>query len=276
MLFFSDNGGPIYDAASNYPLRGGKFSEFEGGVRVAAFASGGLLPKSVRGTTHGGLGSVADVYTTLCGLAGIDAQDSFAEKAGLPAVDGVDLSEMLLSAQVSPREELPLAPLNSADLKKWDAYDAFINGSSQLPHWTGAWISTPARASAEEVDDHGWCKQWGKLANSTKPKVESEEECWQACRDNDGCMQAVFESAGPWGLQCFIGSLNMTVRPVQSRSCKASPCVDHCYAKYGFQDSPAPSPTPSPSPPPSPPPSPSPAPTPTPKRPTCWKEDFLQ
>jgi arylsulfatase I/J len=133
MLFMSDNGGPIYGAGSNYPLRGGKYSEFEGGVRVAAFASGGLLPKSIRGTAHGGLGSVADVYTTLCGLAGVDSQDIFAENAGLPAVDGVDLSEMLLSAKASPREELPLSPLKPADLKKWDKYDAYINGSTKKP-----------------------------------------------------------------------------------------------------------------------------------------------
>lgn len=35
MIFSSDNGGPVNieeNAANNYPLRGGKYSEFEGGV----------------------------------------------------------------------------------------------------------------------------------------------------------------------------------------------------------------------------------------------------
>ena len=52
MVVFSDNGGPIYTngppgdfnvqsgGANNFPLRGGKFSNTEGGIRVNAFASG--------------------------------------------------------------------------------------------------------------------------------------------------------------------------------------------------------------------------------------------
>jgi arylsulfatase A-like enzyme len=50
-VWSSDNGGPAYWAANNHPLRGTKGTDFQGGVRVAAFASGGLLPAAVRGTT---------------------------------------------------------------------------------------------------------------------------------------------------------------------------------------------------------------------------------
>ena len=42
VIFSSDNGGPA-DHANNWPLRGSKGSDFEGGVRVAAFLSGGWL-----------------------------------------------------------------------------------------------------------------------------------------------------------------------------------------------------------------------------------------
>ena len=77
----ADNGGPISGGANNYPLRGGKFTNFEGGIRVnggggvnlvlrgpsnmrrppAAFASGGALPAVVRGTTYAGLAAMPDL-----------------------------------------------------------------------------------------------------------------------------------------------------------------------------------------------------------------------
>lgn len=44
MIFSSDNGGPVHlpeNAASNWPLRGGKYGFFEGGIRVPAFVAGG-------------------------------------------------------------------------------------------------------------------------------------------------------------------------------------------------------------------------------------------
>ena len=60
MWFFADNGGPIYSAGNNYPLRGGKYSDFEGGIRVSAFVSGGLIPAAKRGLRSEGIGSVAE------------------------------------------------------------------------------------------------------------------------------------------------------------------------------------------------------------------------
>ena len=40
LLWSSDNGGPQYWLGNNYPLRGGKGTDFEGGVSTAAFISG--------------------------------------------------------------------------------------------------------------------------------------------------------------------------------------------------------------------------------------------
>ena len=41
-------------AANNCPLRGGKYSDFEGGVRVVSFVSGGLIPEKRRGISLNG------------------------------------------------------------------------------------------------------------------------------------------------------------------------------------------------------------------------------
>ena len=52
MVVSSDNGGPAFSdqqAASNFPLRGGKYTYFEGGLRTTAFVTGGVLPAAMRG-----------------------------------------------------------------------------------------------------------------------------------------------------------------------------------------------------------------------------------
>lgn len=87
-VFSTDNGGAVYDQVSNlkkntcllttsfqgraggnnYPLRGGKLTNFEGGIRVNAFVSGGYLPDHVRGTTYNGLVAAWDWYFPHSGL----------------------------------------------------------------------------------------------------------------------------------------------------------------------------------------------------------------
>mmetsp|Transcript_31566 Transcript_31566/g.75636 ORF Transcript_31566/g.75636 Transcript_31566/m.75636 type:complete len:642 (+) Transcript_31566:51-1976(+) len=99
LIFASDNGGPIYEPGSsnNYPLKGGKYNDFEGGVRTNAFVSGGRVPIEKRGTVHKGVVSIADWYGTLCGLAGVEQEDQKAQEAnvvlramGLPELMPVD------------------------------------------------------------------------------------------------------------------------------------------------------------------------------------------
>jgi arylsulfatase I/J len=59
----ADNGGPL-GSANNWPLKGGKHSNWQGGVRVNAFLSGGALPSAVRGTVSNELFAVWDWYAT--------------------------------------------------------------------------------------------------------------------------------------------------------------------------------------------------------------------
>jgi arylsulfatase B len=62
IVVVSDNGGPIANTAgaSNFPLRGGKYGNFQGGVRANAFLSGGYIPVGRRGITKHGLTAMED------------------------------------------------------------------------------------------------------------------------------------------------------------------------------------------------------------------------
>lgn len=100
VVFTTDNGGPIYEpgAANNYPLRGGKYTDFEGGIRTNTFISGGFVPKDRRGSVYNHVVSIADWYYMFSELAGVDPTDHKAEEANvwlkskgltlLPPIDG--------------------------------------------------------------------------------------------------------------------------------------------------------------------------------------------
>ena len=40
---------------NNFPLTGGKYNNWEGGIRMNSFASGGFIAPSARGTKYEGL-----------------------------------------------------------------------------------------------------------------------------------------------------------------------------------------------------------------------------
>ena len=64
LIFVSDNGGPL-DHTTNSPLRGGKHTFFEGGVRVMSFISGPAVPPARRGTRWTGMAHSSDWYVTV-------------------------------------------------------------------------------------------------------------------------------------------------------------------------------------------------------------------
>jgi arylsulfatase B len=125
LLFFSDNGGPVYNpgSASNYPQRGGKYNDFEGGVRVNAFLAGGKIPSSKRGSINGNLMHAADVYGMFLRIAHFGfgdvsdedfsqlIKDGDAAGAGLPPVDSIDVWPVIGGNGGNPkRTEIHLSP----------------------------------------------------------------------------------------------------------------------------------------------------------------------
>eukprot|EP00494_Astrolonche_serrata_P030821 UN31089 len=101
VVFVSDNGGPVYTpgSANNHPLRGGKYSDWEGGVRVNAFVTGGHIPSAQRGKKLSNYVHVSDWYTTLSTMAGVDPTDTLSKNYNLPPVDGKDIWPNLSGSQ---------------------------------------------------------------------------------------------------------------------------------------------------------------------------------
>jgi len=127
----TDNGGmttfkpvtPPASAASNWPLRGGKTTLFEGGVRGISFVAGGFLPTSASGRVVHGLLQHVDVPVTLAALG----------NATLAGVDGLDVWDVVAKGSDSPRLEIPLnVDPGSCHAANGSTFDALILGRWKL------------------------------------------------------------------------------------------------------------------------------------------------
>ena len=100
IVFSSDNGGTNPGKLSdNGPLRGGKYTVYEGGVRVAAFATwpGKIKPgSSIQAPIH-----ICDWYPTLVNLTGAPEEQKL-------AVDGMDILPLLTGEGSAPEREIIL------------------------------------------------------------------------------------------------------------------------------------------------------------------------
>ena len=129
IAFASDNGACPAEGGSNWPLRGNKFSNFEGGVRVPAFVWSALMPDKLRGTTFRGIFHAADWLPTFASAVGRAeiVSDAWRRANGLDALDGVDQWQALRSsAEESPvhaRDEVLI------HLNKWSMH----LGGAEMP-----------------------------------------------------------------------------------------------------------------------------------------------
>ncbi len=135
-----DLGGPTFTGSShtanNFPHRGSKGDNFEGGVRVNAYVGGGWFNQKApqrAGSTLSGIAHITDLYATFAGIAGVDCTDKRAAAAGLPPVDAVDMIPYWLGkVDTSPRKEVHHDPwaLTRGDLK-------ILTGDVAQACWTG-------------------------------------------------------------------------------------------------------------------------------------------
>jgi len=156
IIFSTDNGGPTRQgaAANNFPFKGGKRSDWEGGVRGIAFVSGGFLPNHVIGTTVDGYIHICDWYATLCNLAGVNSTD---DVPGIPGVDSLDVWSLITGEnKTSPRTEIPLASFPMKNTKPTSLQlirgnYKLLQGVQDSSGWTG--VKYP---NATTVKENRW------------------------------------------------------------------------------------------------------------------------
>ncbi len=108
VFFFSDNGGQTGQGGNNAPLRGGKRTAYEGGVRVpAVLRLPGRLPA---GSISRQLWTVMDLFPTFCAAAGVTPRNT------LP-FDGQNMWAALLSGKTEPRRDVFFGTGNE---KRWN------------------------------------------------------------------------------------------------------------------------------------------------------------
>lgn len=107
LIISTDNGGssehhgPV-KGSSNWPLRGHKYSYFEGGVRGTAVVHSPMLPDKVRGTRSKALLHITDWRVTACNLAGLGSDCGGDELQRTAPHDGINAWPLLLAGEPTP------------------------------------------------------------------------------------------------------------------------------------------------------------------------------
>lgn len=170
IVYSSDNGGVA--SGNNYPLRGEKHTNWQGGMRVDAFVSGGLVPAKLRGTTNPHYFHVADWYPTFCKLAGVDGTDDppvppldpaeaqggdiYQGNLSYPPVDGKDIWPQITG--VSDKVPHPMLWLSAEVLIKDEQYKLMVANPS--PETMSAGFENNGWKSKDGVWDNPPDEDW--------------------------------------------------------------------------------------------------------------------
>lgn len=271
LILISDNGGPL-DHSNNFPLRGGKGSLWEGGVRVEALVHSPLLPAARRGVKWSGLAHSSDWYVTLYeGIAGAGPGAAMLG-TGFRAPDGFDLWPALLGSNAtSPRTEVIHRVTNQhfnsslgdsegqaarfdVDGVPWKLITDYNCNSSQVwQAWppleaspipfglTGGDVEAGtdhARAASLPTDDKYWLQNSGRAEDGGDNKAAPDPTCntgISADYHNHGTVVCCPKECGVCGAQseCQLPIKNGKPCPCAARQGGPNACCVHSIETSG-------------------------------------------
>jgi len=172
----SDNGATPYSGMSgwtdwgcNWPLRGGKATHFEGGIKVFAGMSGGLIPEELRGTTFDELTHEVDIAATIMRLSMTNKQ--FELRSTLTGtdkiIDGINLYNFehhdLIVHNVNPQAIADWMLNIDYDYAATDGEWKYYVGGTPASRGSG-WYNTPESGRIDQNNNPsifetagGWC-----------------------------------------------------------------------------------------------------------------------
>ncbi|XP_070200208.1 arylsulfatase B-like [Littorina saxatilis] len=127
LIFTTDNGGPTYKGANNWPLRGAKTTTWQGGTRASAFVySKNLLSKT--GYTNNEMIHAVDWFPTILELADIK------EEGG---IDGVSQLQTITGGAASRRTEFVynIDEVNNISAIRYGDFKLIKGGAGDYNGW---------------------------------------------------------------------------------------------------------------------------------------------
>ena len=175
-VFTSDNGGPQPGVVtSNGKLRAGKGTHYEGGVRVAAFAT--WDGKIKEGSIVNEPMHVADWYPTLLKLAGAKVEQR------LP-LDGIDVWPTIVDGKPSPHQEILINATPHSGAIRAGNWKLVVNGKMANAGFDGEAVKdSPKALSLELFDLSKDPYEKTNLAESENAKATELKQKWLAYRD---------------------------------------------------------------------------------------------